>query len=161
MPVVMFSSLTREGTARCYDALKNGAVDFLCKDFIFQQEKKDIHRKLVIDKVRKAAGVLIKSREPVFTTGDSSVSSQVKDHRLVFCEECGNKEFVAFKDSRSAESVVCSNCGEMIEFAATLHYRRSTFITVAGGNCYLASGHDYMSIEPHGTRLTLHRLHTG
>ena len=218
-PVLMFSSLTREGTARCYDALKNGAVDFVCKDFIFHEEKKGIHRQLVIDKVRKAAEVKIKSREPVIAAEGSAVSSHGKDHRIVFCEECGNKEFVAFKGSQSAESVACSNCGDLIEFADTLHYRRSTFLTVVGGgegsfqnlleiipsldadtggslivvihapaahvdafaeyldaispmeilrvregvsieggNCYLASDHDYMSVEPHGGRLTLHRL---
>ncbi|MBW2658578.1 MAG: response regulator [Deltaproteobacteria bacterium] len=218
-PVMMFSSLTPEGTARCYDAMKNGAVDFICKDFIFQEEQKDIHRQLVLDKVRRAAGVTINSREPVFTGGESARVSLEKEQRIIFCEECGNKEFVAFTGSQYAESVVCSSCGDLIEFAAALHYRRSTSVTVIGGgrgsfqnllqivplleagmegalivvihmppghvdafaeyldaispmdilrvregvsieggNCYLASGHDYMSIELRGTRSTLNRL---
>ena len=35
-PTIMFSSLTKEGTARSFDAIKNGAVDFVCKDSFFQ-----------------------------------------------------------------------------------------------------------------------------
>jgi two-component system chemotaxis response regulator CheB len=37
-PTIMFSSLTSEGTARCFDTLKNGAVDFVCKDVLFQEK---------------------------------------------------------------------------------------------------------------------------
>ena len=215
-PTIMFSSLTREGTARCFDAMKNGAIDFVSKDFIFQEEKKKIHRQLVAEKVRKAAKVHIKSREPVFTANGSLPERR---RSVVFCEECGNKEIVIGKVSQPAESVRCSNCGDMIEFAASSQTRRNTFISIVGGgegsfynlleiipqlepqmggaliavihgpvhhvdafteyldsispmevlrvregvsleggNCYLASGHDYMRIEQHGARLTLHRL---
>ena len=54
-PTIMFSSLTESGTARCFDTLKNGAVDFVCKDFIFQKNSLQTYKKLIIDKVKKAA----------------------------------------------------------------------------------------------------------
>ncbi len=54
-PTIMFSSLTERGTARCFDTMKNGAVDFVCKDFIFQKSSLHTYKKLLIDKVKKAA----------------------------------------------------------------------------------------------------------
>ena len=48
-PAIMFSSLTAGGTARCFDTLKNGAIDFVCKDFIFQKSSLLTHKKLVPD----------------------------------------------------------------------------------------------------------------
>lgn len=38
VPTIVFSSLTQEGTTRSFDALKSGAVDFVCKDLFFQKK---------------------------------------------------------------------------------------------------------------------------
>jgi len=51
IPTIMFSSLTEEGTARCFDTLKNGAVDFVSKDFIFQKNHLAEHKKELLEKV--------------------------------------------------------------------------------------------------------------
>jgi len=67
-PTIMFSSLTEKGTARCFDTMKNGAVDFVCKNFIFQKNSLQTYQKLLIDKVKKASQIKLKAKEPVFTS---------------------------------------------------------------------------------------------
>ncbi|MGB3226117.1 MAG: chemotaxis protein CheB [Desulforhopalus sp.] len=134
-PTIMFSSLTENGTARCFDTLKNGAVDFVCKDFIFQKSNLLTYKKLLIDKVKKAALVRIKAKEPVFAKPSTEVSAPEVEQRVVFCEECGNRENVAVIRSQPIHNVICSQCGDTIELSlsAQSQYRRNTFITVLGG----------------------------
>lgn len=132
-PTIMFSSLTEEGTARCFDTMKNGAVDFVCKDFIFQENKLLDHRQLVLEKVRRAARVKLQSREPVSTEFYSSGSSGDEEQRIVFCEDCGHKESVTLKSSRLTGNIVCSNCGDLIELAVNSQDRQNSYVTVIGG----------------------------
>jgi len=132
-PTIMFSSLTDEGTARCFDTLKNGAVDFVCKDFIFQEFKLLANRQLVLEKVRKAACVKISSREPFSAEFSTSGSLIVGKQRIVFCEECGHKEVVRIGGSNVGKSILCSNCGDGIELEIDPQYRQNGFITVIGG----------------------------
>jgi two-component system chemotaxis response regulator CheB len=223
-PTIMFSSLTEKGTARCFDTLKNGAVDFICKDFIFQKNNRLTYKKLLIDKVKKAALVKLKAKEPVFAKPPEDVSAPEVEQRVVFCEECGNRENVAVIRSQPMHNVICSQCGDTIELSlsAQSQYRRNTFITVLGGgdgsflnllqiipqldadmggaliavvhqdiehvnefaeyldaisaikvlraregvnveggNCYIASGADYMCIKPYSAQLTLQKVPKG
>lgn len=223
-PTIMFSSLTTEGTARCFDTLKNGAIDFVCKDFIFQKSSLLTHKKLIIDKVKKAALLTMRAKEPVFSSSSASAGSSKVEQRVVFCEECGNRETVTIVRSQPVHNVTCSNCGDTIELNITAQsqYRRNTFITVLGGgegsffnllqivprlsedingalialvhqdvehvnafaeyldaisaiqviraregvsieggNCYIASGDDYMSLKPYSAQLTLQKVPVG
>ena len=132
-PTIMFSSLTDEGTARCFDTMKNGAVDFVCKDFIFQETKLMDHRQLVLEKVRDAAQVKIQSREPVSTGFHSSGSLPAEEQRIVFCEDCGHKESVSLKRTHFSENIICSNCGDLIELVTNTRDRQNSFVTVIGG----------------------------
>ncbi|MDK9707783.1 MAG: response regulator [Desulforhopalus sp.] len=220
-PTIMFSSLTEEGTARSYDTLKNGALDFICKDFIFQKSSIPIQKKLLIDKVRKAATYKVKAREPIFSPSSLQAGISEEISRVVFCEDCGHRETVIYKKSEPLRSINCSQCGDSIEFGFTdsSHFRRNTFITVLGGgegsfynlleiiprldpemggaliavvhqeaehlnsfteyldansemkvirareginieagNCYIASGHDFMHLKPYSAQLSLQRL---
>ncbi len=223
-PTIMFSSLTDKGTARCFDTMKNGAVDFICKDFIFQKSTLINYQKLLIDKVKKAALVKLKAREPVFGTPAQKSSAPEVEQRVVFCEECGNRESVSITRSKPIHNIICSQCGDTIELSlsAQSHYRRNNFISVLGGgegsflnllqiiprldpdmggaliavvhqnvehvngfaeyldaisaikviraregvnieggNCYIASGSDYMSIKPYSAQLTLQKVPKG
>ncbi len=221
-PTIMFSSLTNEGTARCFDTMKNGAVDFICKDFIFHENNQHSHKKLLTDKVRRAAGVVIKAKEPVSTPSPASKNNQKADQRVVFCEECGQQEVVTLnRKSNVGNSVICTHCGDIIDLtlSARKKFRRNTFITVIGGgegsfanllhiipqlkpemggaiiivihavtehlnnfteyldaisemevirarngitieggNCYIASGQDYMRLKPYTAQLTLQKM---
>lgn len=134
-PTIMFSSLTEEGTARCFDTMKNGALDFVCKDFIFQKKSLQSHKKLIIEKVRKAAHIKLQAREPAFSSSPSP--HRVKDpaQQVVFCEECGNREILTGSISHQGNKVICSKCGDSIDLSSPtyMQYRRNTFITVLGG----------------------------
>ena len=223
-PTIMFSSLTEGGTARCFDTMKNGAVDFVCKDFIFQKSSLLTYKKLLIDKVRKAALVKVKAKEPVFAKPSAARNVPEVEQRVVFCEECGNREVVTIIRFQPIHNITCSQCGDTIELSlsAESQYRRSTCVSVfgggegsffnllqivpqltenmggaiiavvhqkidhvngfaeyldaisaikviraregvniEGGNCYIVSGSDYMSIKPYSAQLTLQKVPKG
>lgn len=135
-PTIMFSSLSEQGTARCYDTLKNGAIDFLCKDFIFQENSHQGFQKILVEKVRKAANVKIYPREPAFPGNEKS--SEVVEgpvQRVVFCEDCGHREVVSFSAGTRVQEVTCSQCGDTIEIweGGNEKYRRNSFLSVVGG----------------------------
>lgn len=133
-PTIMFSSLTEEGTARCFDTIKNGAIDFICKDFIFHESHQLTHKKLLVEKVKKAANVQMGTKEPVFSKS-RSLSDFADEERVVFCEDCGKREVLSLKTSETVDSIVCSNCGDEIDINifTQKHFRRNTFITVLCG----------------------------
>ena len=134
-PTLMFSSLTEMGTARCFDTMKNGAVDFICKDFIFQKNSLLTYKKLLVDKVRRAASLKLKATEPAFTTPAQVAKEEEVEQRVVFCEECGAREVIAVTRYQPVYSVTCSNCGDAIELTLNhqSQYRRNAFISVLGG----------------------------
>ncbi len=135
IPTIMFSSLTEKGTARCFDTMKNGAVDFVCKNFIFQKSSLHTYQKLLIDKVKKAAQLELKAREPVFTSPDKSIKEAGPEQRVVFCEECGNREVVTVLPSGPMDNATCSQCGDVIELdlSGQQQYRHNSSISVLGG----------------------------
>ncbi len=220
-PTIMFSSLTESGTARCFDTMKNGAVDFVCKDFIFQKSSLLTYKKLIIDKVRKAAAVCLKAKEPFFSTPGSAGSVPEAEQMVVFCEECGNGQVISVIKSQPLEKIICSACGDIIELSlsgrsqdqlnnfvsilgggdgsfynllqiipqlgdnmrgaliAVIHQnvdhvnsfteyldaisavkvlRAREGVNIESGNCYVASGSDYMNIKPCNGQLTLHKV---
>lgn len=220
-PTIMFSSLTEKGTPRSFDTLKNGAVDFFCKDFIFQKNNLQNHKKLVIDRVRRAAQIRLAAREPAFPVELQPTPAKAAGQRFLFCEECGGRVVVTV--SAQSQSITCSHCGDTIDplLHANSQYRRITCITVLGGgegsffnlleiipqlepemggalvavihqpgdhvssfaeyldaisaikvvraregftleggNCYIVSGQEYMSVKPYSTQLTLQKLNS-
>ena len=134
-PTIMFSSLTEEGTARSFDTMKNGAVDFICKDFIFQKNSIQIQKDILLDKVRKAAGLRVKAREPFLATSPLPKEASTEVHRVVFCEDCGGREVVSYPKSQPLVSVTCSQCGDGIDLENTeaSPIQGNTFISVMGG----------------------------
>lgn len=134
-PAIVFSSLTSEGTARCFDTLKNGALDFICKDFIFQKNNPHIGEEFLIDKVLKAAQVIPRSRDPIFSAGSASTKTEESVTQVVFCEDCGNKEVVSIVGSTPQKNITCSQCGDIIDLVmvSQSHHRRNSAITIIGG----------------------------
>ncbi len=134
-PTIMFSSLTEKGTARCFDTMKNGAVDFFCKDFIFKKSSLLTYKKLLIDKVKMAALVKLQAKEPVFAKASMNSNAAEVEQRVVFCEECGNREVVSVIRFQPIHDVSCSLCGDTIELGLSENsqYRRNTCISVFGG----------------------------
>lgn len=221
-PTIMFSSLSEQGTARAFDTLKNGAVDFIYKDFIFQKDSIQSQSKLLLEKVRRASTLRLKAREPFGTPPTMKSSDTGKTmSRVVFCEDCGGRQVVSYSRSQPINAIVCSQCGDTIDLGgvaamvepgnssisvigggegsffnlleiiprlapdmggsilAVIHQESEHLdrfteyldaisamkvlrvregITIEDGNCYVASGHDFMHLKPFSGQLTLQRL---
>ena len=133
VPTIMFSSLTREGTVRAFDALKNGAVDFLCKDFIFTENDPERQKENVLQKVIRAAKMSVKRAEPLL---ENTVVAAIGDNarkQVTFCEECGARNIFDFTTA-DFTTLVCTNCGDPLlihDIHDLQDYIR--FITVIGG----------------------------
>jgi two-component system, chemotaxis family, protein-glutamate methylesterase/glutaminase len=134
-PTIIFSSLSEEGTARSFDTLKNGAIDFISKDFIFQKQQLDMTRKHLVQKVRKAAAIELSPREPILPSSTPHHEPSGEISRLVFCEDCGNRQAVTYKSSNPIKSINCTKCGDVIDLGSAMarQHRRNSFITVMGG----------------------------
>jgi two-component system chemotaxis response regulator CheB len=149
-PAIMFSSLTEEGTARCFDTLKNGAVDFFNKDFIFQRSNLDVQKKLLIEKVEKAGSMVLLNRDPfaVDSVEEDSGSSPRTKQWALFCEECGHREIVNIDPGRSVQDFTCSACGDKITctLSAGEQMRQELFVSFLVGGC--GSYSNLLSILP-------------
>lgn len=130
VPTIMFSSITSEGTPRAFDALKNGAVDFLCKDFIFQEQDVDDQKEMILQKVRRAAQMRVVQVEPVAETSELCRSSPEVEMKVVFCEECGGRNLI---EMPNVSLQVCSHCGDPLVLDDMSGYVQEGFITVFGG----------------------------
>lgn len=136
LPTIMFSSLTSEGTVRAFDALKNGAVDFMCKDFIFQENDPKRQRDNILKKVIRASRMTVEHIEPVVETGVVLHNRPPSTKHVLFCEECGSRNLI---DPHSVDvtSAVCSQCGD----ALVIHNIRDVqdyheyiqYVTILGG----------------------------
>jgi two-component system, chemotaxis family, protein-glutamate methylesterase/glutaminase len=131
-PTIMFSGLTKNGTTRSFDALKNGAVDFVCKDSFFQGQVIDSLKESIINKVLNASDFSVKSLEPAFPGSKTFPPSVNSTQKVVFCEECGCREVIDVTNDMEINEVKCSRCGDRIELNAANKYRRNNFITFIG-----------------------------
>ncbi len=133
IPTIMFSSLTKEGSVRAFDTLKYGAVDFVCKDFIFQGNDISDYDSIIIQKIIRASRVSVKSVEPLFNPENKGIAETENtkvEMRVLFCEDCGSQ--VKFNAGSLEKYVTCENCGDLIELNVTDNYKRNNFITVIG-----------------------------
>lgn len=133
IPTIIFSSLTKEGSVRCFDAMKYGAVDFVCKDFIFQGNEISDYDQIIVQKVVRASQVAVRSVETLFSQDLASIikeASNTPQTQVIFCEECGAQ--VRFDPSTGSKMVECDNCGDIIDVSFHKNYRRNNFVTVIG-----------------------------
>ncbi len=128
-PTIVFSSLSQEGTARSFDALKYGAVDFVAKSSFFNGNDMAADKELLIKKVLQASTISVKSINPMQAISKKEVYGT---HHLVFCEECGAKNVVERQVHSINDSVSCSHCGDEIKVTTDERYRRFSHVTVMG-----------------------------
>ncbi len=130
-PTIMCSSLTKEGTARCFDAIKNGAVDFVCKDFFFHEKERELFKKEIVYKVLYASKVMVRSVEPMFAK-DNIPETPVKANDIIFCEECGARNIFDPEQKQLMKELRCNQCGDLLEVNLINKYRRINYVTVLG-----------------------------
>ena len=127
--VIMLSSISKWASARCFDALKYGAVDFVSKNSFFKGIDGTAHSKLVISKVISAADVNVESIDPMQLSQEFTLP---KEHQqVVFCEECGTKNRCE-KTNKGSCFVTCKKCGDEIPISVDQRYRRMNYLTVIG-----------------------------
>ncbi len=132
-PTIMLSSLTQEGTARGFDAIKNGALDFICKDTFFKRkETNHSFGQELIYKALYASKVMVRPVEPVFTGTGDLPRSEVMPSNIIFCEECGARNVVDDFRKAQLDTLTCKQCGDLLEAAQNNKYKRINFVTVIG-----------------------------
>lgn len=131
-PTIMISGLTKEGTARAFDSLKNGAVDFIHKGSFLKNDSSIINKELVLSRVKDACRVVVESTDPVFPAEQVQLNSLTSDTNIEFCEECGFRIMIGQCSINQLQQVVCTNCGEKMDLSRTKKHRRVTFLIVLG-----------------------------
>lgn len=129
-PTIMLSSLSKKGTARCFDALKYGAVDFVSKNSFFQGMDGAAHSKLVLSKVFAAAGTVVHSIDPMHQSSKSG-SNHKKKEKFIFCEECGTRHILKIWPPKE-DTIRCKKCNDEIPLLANKRFRRMNYLTVMG-----------------------------
>jgi two-component system chemotaxis response regulator CheB len=146
-PTIMFSRLTQVGTARCFDALKNGAVDFFCKDNLHATTSDRFLRQELTEKVLCASEVAMSAVEPIFPKLPTKSAQKIMVKTLVFCEECGSKEELIIRENEDQGGVICTSCGEYISLEQRNKYRRANCLSiiVAGEGAFI----NLLKLVPH------------
>ncbi len=146
-PTIMFSRLTKEGTARCFDALKNGAVDFFCKDNLCPGKIAGAMRDEIIEKIICASSVEVKAVEPMFVNEPKKDIELSQSKQLVFCEECGSKKEIGHYKEGDKGNIICNKCGEHMVLEQGSKYIRTSFMSIiaAGEGAYI----NLLKLIPH------------
>jgi two-component system chemotaxis response regulator CheB len=131
-PTIMFSSLTSEGTARSFDALKYGAVDFVSKDSFFQRQDLGSFQQDIIHRVIYASKVVMRPVEPVAASKSDMPELSKKPTDIIFCEDCGTKNIIEIEQRRELEELRCQNCGDFLHINLINKHKKINFITVIG-----------------------------
>jgi two-component system, chemotaxis family, protein-glutamate methylesterase/glutaminase len=129
-PTIMFSSLSKKGTPRCFDALKYGAVDFVSKSSFFQGLNSGAHSELVLSKVFAAAGTSVLSIDPMQQSSESGALVKGRE-KVIFCEDCGARQIIKSWPPEQ-DTIRCDKCGDEIPLLVNKRYQRMNFITVIG-----------------------------
>lgn len=136
-PVIMVSGLSREGSARSYDALKSGAVDFLGKDALHPKKGVELLRKELLYRLICASKVQVRKRPGLRREMVPEAGSPENSERVVFCEECGTRNVIE-KRAGNGHEFRCSQCGDLLDAVVITKYRRVSSIGVVGmghGGC--------------------------
>ena len=137
-PLLMFSSLSEEGTPRAFDTLKSGAVDFVCKDFIFREKNLENYKRQVLAKLLNCGRMKVSAIDPLFSAQLSGVTESQVERHVIFCEDCGEKQVLEIENGQLPPRIQCNHCGDILDISSFNKHRRNTFVTVIGGGegCY-------------------------
>ncbi len=131
-PILMLSSISREGTARCFDALKNGAVDFLGKDQLHPGKGLEALKNELVYRIIRASKVKVQSKAMIRGANNHSTAAPSAEPRVVFCEDCGARNIIDPGNGDEQGKVACRQCGDLLEAIDIPKYRRVSYIGVIG-----------------------------
>lgn len=147
VPVIMVSALSREGSARSYDALKGGAVEFIGKDALHPRKGVELLRKELLYRLICASKVKVNKRAEHRSEQLSVVGQEDRKERVVFCEDCGARNVIEADIDGNDHELRCSQCGDLLDAVVITKYRRVASIGVVGvghGGCV-----NLLNIVPH------------
>ncbi len=172
-PTVMFSALTREGATETFDALRFGAIDFMPKPSQTKGENVAEQERLILQKVKVAAGVETGAIRLLRTShSDPQVSrTQRMDPEgivVLGASEGGYgallKIFPQLPPDLPAAciAILYADAAHVSAFADYLNANSAVTVKRAmmgdalqAGTCYLASGSEYTTLQNGDGRLTL------
>ena len=132
VPVIMVSSLSREGSARCFDTLKNGAVDFIGKDALHPRKGVDVLKKELLYRLLCAARVQARNNSIDRNTEYAAATYQDQQHKVIFCEDCGTRNVIEPQSEGQNGELRCTQCGDLLEAIVITKYRRISSVGVIG-----------------------------
>ncbi len=133
VPVIMVSSLSREGSARSFDCLKHGAVDFIGKDSLHPKKGAERLKSELLYRIVCASRVQPPSAELISVTSGMSEADQQAQQRVIFCEDCGARNVVVSENGQESNGEhYCSQCGDQLNAVVITTYRRLSSIGVVG-----------------------------
>jgi len=131
-PTLMLSSISREGTARCFDALKNGAVDFLGKDQLHPGKGLESLKNELVYRIIRASKVKVQSKTMIRGANNHLSAAPPAEPRVIFCEDCGARNIIDPGNGDEQGKVACQQCGDLLEALDITKYRRVSYIGVIG-----------------------------
>lgn len=138
VPVIMVSGLSREGSARSYDALKNGAVEFMGKDALHPRKGIELLRKELLYRLICASKVQVKQRAGNQSELLPEAGQADRKERVIFCEDCGARNVIDAKMAGNGDELRCRQCGDLLDAVVISKYKRVSSIGVIGighGGC--------------------------
>ncbi len=171
-PVVMISTLTKEGSAVTFDALKYGALDFVHKPSRTQKISIREQEENIVKKVRLASRVEIENirilRTPTGAKRDAPKNIECTKIFVMGAAEGGYGSLLKIIPLLSPNIpaayfvLLYSDTPQVDAFARYLSANSSISVKravkgdyVKGGVCYLISGSEYIRLEPAGRGYTL------
>ncbi|MGI9535752.1 MAG: chemotaxis protein CheB [Desulfocapsaceae bacterium] len=131
-PVIMVSSLSREGSARCFDTLKKGAVDFIGKDSLHPKKGVDLLKKELLYRILCASRVQSRKQPKEFKAEYPAIQDEAQQKRIIFCEDCGTRNVIEPQAEGETEELRCLQCGDLLEAIVISKYRRVSSVAVIG-----------------------------
>ncbi len=131
-PVIMVSSLSREGSARCFDTLKNGAVDFIGKDSLHPRKGVDLLKKELLYRILCASRVQSRTISNDLPKTDHPIKDEKEQKRIIFCEECGTRNVIEPQPDGQVQELHCAQCDDLLEAIVITKYRRLSTVGVIG-----------------------------
>lgn len=132
IPTIMTSSLSREGSARCFDSLKNGAVDFISKASLHPGKGVDSLKAEILYRIICASKRNVQMAAVSNVDNNQVFAQTVLEKQIIFCEDCGARNIIEPETDRENGALTCQQCGDLLDAIEITKYQRVSSVTVLG-----------------------------
>jgi len=118
------------GFKKSFAALKNGAVDLIWKESIYENQGTGSFHKGVVIKVICASKMAVASFPSLEGTRREAVRGTKGQADIVFCEECGARNVFDAYLVEEKGKLRCAQCGDLLKTHMITQYKRTHYVTV-------------------------------